>query len=273
MTSIDEQTVLITGSTDGIGKATARKLARQGARVLIHGRAPAKVRRVADEIRSDTGNDKIEEYVADFAALENVRRLAEEVSSEHNILEVLINNAGIGFSETRKESEDGYELRFAVNYLSHFLLTHQLLPLLKKANGARIVNVSSAGQETIDFDDVMLENQYGAWRAYNQSKLALAMFTIELAEQLDDENITANCLHPGTFLNTKMVTGAGINPMGEPESGADAVTYLAIDPELEGVSGHYFDRKSRARANPQAYDKEARRKLWSISKKYVGLGD
>lgn len=271
MKQIEEQTILITGSTDGIGELTAQKLADRGARVLIHGRSEDKVHRVAEEIRSNTGTDKVEEYIADFASLSNVGALAEEIKSNHEELDVLINNAGLGFSDKRQVSEDGYELRFAVNYLSHFLLTHLLLPIIENAAPSRIVNVSSVGQQAIDFNDVMLEQEYGAWRAYRQSKLAMIMFTFELAEKLEDKNITVNSLHPGTFLGTKMVTERGIDPLGEPETGAEVEVYVATSSELEGVTGQYFDQKEEAKANAQAYDKDARRKLWELSKQYVGL--
>lgn len=273
MKPVDEQTILITGSTDGIGKLTAQKLAEKGANVLLHGRNPEKVTRVADEIRASSGNDNIEEYIADFAALKNVRSLADDVLSYHDSLDVLINNAGIGFSDTRQTSEDGYELRFAVNYLSHFLLTHLLLPALQNGAPSRIVNVSSAGQHPIDFDDVMLEKHYDSSRAYSQSKLALILFTKELSEKLEDHDITVNTLHPGTYLNTKMVREAGIDPWGKVETGAEVVTYIATAEELGEISGQYFNQKKTAKANAQAYDAEARKKLWKLSKQYTGIED
>lgn len=273
MRPIKDQAILVTGSTDGIGKRTAYLLAGQGARVLIHGRNEHKVHRLAQDIREDTGNNRIEEYTADFSALENVRYLSETVGEKHRSLDVLINNAGLGFNEDREVSQDGYELRFAVNYLAPFLLTHLLLPLLQNAQSSRIVNVSSAGQQAIDFDDIMLENQYEAWRAYRQSKLALIMFTVELAERIEENNITVNSLHPGTFLRTKIVTEAGISPQGEAEEGAKAVTYLASSPDLGDVTGKYFNQKTEARANAQAYDKDARERLWKVSKELVNLSD
>lgn len=271
MKSVEDQTILVTGSTDGIGEITARKLAEEGARVFIHGRNRQKIHRVADKIRNATGNRKIEEYTADFSALENVRMLAENISANHKKLDVLINNAGIGFNDSRELSKDGYELRFAVNYLAPFLLTHLLLPALQHAAPSRIVNVSSVGQQPIDFEDVMLEQEYGAWRAYRQSKLALIMFTIELANRVEEKNIAVNSLHPGTFLRTKMVTEAGIDPLGEPGTGAEAIINLATSTELDGITGKYFDRKTEARANAQAYNEEARKKLWRLSEQYTGI--
>jgi len=271
MKAIENQTILITGATDGIGKITARKLADRGARLLVHGRNAAKLDQVEDDLRQVTGNQKVETYLADFASLEQVRLLAQKVKADHDELDVLINNAGLGFSDERQESEDGYELRFAVNYLAPFLLTHLLLPLVDAGAPSRIVNVSSAGQQAIDFDDVMLEQNYEAWQAYRQSKLALIMFTFELAEKLKDRDITVNSLHPGTFLDTKMVREADIKPLGTAEAGAEAEVYLATSPELDQVSGEYFDQMSKAQALDQAYDADARRKLWELSKTWTGL--
>ena len=271
MKAIENQTILITGATDGIGKITARKLADRGARLLVHGRNAAKLDQVEDDLRQVTGNQKVETYLADFASLEQVRLLAQKVKADHDELDVLINNAGLGFSDERQESEDGYELRFAVNYLAPFLLTHLLLPLVDAGAPSRIVNVSSAGQQAIDFDDVMLEQNYEAWQAYRQSKLALIMFTFELAEKLKDRDITVNSLHPGTFLDTKMVREADIKPLGTAEAGAEAEVYLATSPELDQVSGEYFDQMSKAQALDQAYDADARRKLWELSKAWTGL--
>lgn len=271
MKDIEAQTILITGATDGIGKITARKLADWGCRLLVHGRNAAKLDQVEDDLRRTTGNEKIKTYLADFSSLEQVRRLARKVQANHEELDVLLNNAGLGFNDEREESQDGYELRFAVNYLAPFLLTHLLLPLLEAAVPSRIVNVSSAGQQAIDFDDVMLENNYEAWQAYRQSKLALIMFTFELAEKLKSENITVNSLHPGTFLDTKMVREADIKPLGTAEAGAEAEVYLATSSELEQVSGEYFDQTSQAQALDQAYDADARRRLWKLSEEWTGL--
>lgn len=271
MKEVTDQTILITGATDGIGEITAKKLAAGGSRLLMHGRNPEKLERVSKDIQEATGNDRIETYLADFSALANVRQLAEKVLANHNRLDVLINNAGLGFDDERQLSDDGYELRFAVNYLAPFLLTHLLLPALKEAAPSRIVNVSSAGQHPIDFDDVMLENSYTATRAYRQSKLALIMFTIDLAERLEDDNITVNSLHPGTYLNTKMVREADITPLGDPETGAEAEAYLATAPELKNVTGKYFDKKQTTQALDQVYKIEARQKLWRLSKEWTGL--
>jgi len=273
--SVADKIVLITGSTDGVGKLVALRLAQAGARVLLHGRNQEKGARVLAEIGAATANGKLELHLADLAALADVRALAAAVTARHDRLDLLINNAGIGFgprgAARREISRDGHEQRFAVNYLSGFLLTHLLLPTLRRSAPARIVNVSSAGQHAIDFEDVMVTRNYEGTRAYRQSKLAQVMFTIDLAEQLKGAGITVNCLHPATFMNTNMVIEAGYAPTSSVEEGADAILQLAAAPELEGKTGRYFDGLREARANAQAYDADARRRLWDLSMDITGL--
>lgn len=264
MEPLDQKVILITGSTDGIGRLTALKLAEKNVRLIIHGRNPEKVKNVISELRNESLNEKVEGFTYDFSSLNEVRKFADEVISKYNKIDVLINNAGVGFADKGK-SKDGYELRFAVNYLAPFLLTHLLLPLLKMAAPSRIVNVSSAGQSPINFDDILLEKNFNAVQAYCQSKLALIMFTINLAEKLKSENITVNSLHPGTYLDTNMVRRSNISPWGEPESGADAEVYLATSPKLKDITGKYFNVTSEARAESQAYDRQARKRLWELS--------
>jgi NAD(P)-dependent dehydrogenase (short-subunit alcohol dehydrogenase family) len=268
--------VLITGATDGIGRLSAGRLAARGAAVLLHGRHAERCAGVKAEIERATGNRKIFTYTADLADLAQVRSLGAAILKEHPRLDVLVNNAGIGPGPARNPralSAQGFELRLAVNYLAPFLLTHLLLPALRRAPAARIVNVTSAAQQTIDFDDPMLTRHYSPMRAYAQSKLALTMFTFDLAETLRDTPITVNCLHPGTLLDTKMVREAFAAPLGNPRSGAEAEVHLATDPHLEAVSGKYFFEKQEARAEAQAYDREARRKLRALSAGWVGLAD
>ena len=271
MKSIDNMTILVTGSTDGIGMLTATKLADLGAQVLIHGRNSQKVIHVVNEIKKKSKNSKIKGYVADFNAFNNVRQLASRILADHPKLDVLINNAGIGLTGGREVSKDGIELKFAVNYLAPFLLTHLLIPVLKKGIPSRIVNVASIGQHPINFEDVMLEKNFDPRQAYRQSKLALIMFTFTLAEEIKDLGITVNALHPGTYLDTKMVLEAGIEPIGTAESGAKAEVYLATSPDLNDVSGQYFDVMEKSKAIKQAYDIEARKKLWSLSIILTGL--
>ncbi len=275
MKAIEEQSILVTGATDGIGRGAAAELARRGATVLLHGRDGARAAQTRDAIAAETGSERLETYVADFASFAEVRRLAHEVSARHERLDVLVNNAGIGRGppgrQSREESADGYELRFQVNYLAPFLLQHLLLPLLRRAAPARIVNVASVGQAPIDFDDVMLERGYDSMHAYCQSKLALVMASFELARRVDPGEVTVNALHPGTLLDTKMVREGFGAPMGPVETGIEAEVHLATAPELDGVSGEYFDRTRRARAHAQAYDAAARRKLWQLSEHWVGI--
>ncbi|MQB02428.1 MAG: SDR family NAD(P)-dependent oxidoreductase, partial [Actinobacteria bacterium] len=186
------------------------------------------------------------------------------------------NNAGIGGGKAgspREESVDGYELRFAVNYLAPFLLTNRLLPLLRRSAPARIVSIASAGQAPIDFTDVMLRRGYDGWRAYRQSKLAQVIFTFELAERLradGERGVTVNALHPATFMNTKMVHERVGYALSTVEDGVEATLRLAISPDLDGVTGRYFDRLKEARADDQAHDPEARRRLWRLSEELTG---
>lgn len=273
--------ILVTGATDGLGKKVAGDLATKGAKILLHGRNPEKGKAMLDAIRSATGNNDLHYYNADLASLAEVRSLAAQISRDHKLLNVLINNAGIGFGnrgeQRRETSKDGHELRFAVNYLAHVLLTRELLPLLKSAAAqtgeARIVNVSSAGQQAIDFKDPMLEQEYNGVRAYCQSKLAQIMFTFDLAEELAGSGITVNALHPATYMNTNMVIEAGIGPTSTVGEGADSVEFLAASPDVQRVSGEYFDRKRRSRADRQAYDIRARKHLRELTERLLRLPD
>ncbi|MEO6218785.1 MAG: SDR family oxidoreductase [Ginsengibacter sp.] len=267
---MDKQIIFITGATDGIGRHTAIALAKQNVHLLVHGRNIEKLNKLVDEIKKESNNQSIESFVADFSSMDEVRHLAGEVLAKHGAIDVLINNAGAGFADKRY-GKDGTELRLAVNYLAPFLLTHSLLPALKKAAPSRIVNVSSAGQSPVNFDDIMLEKNFDGVTAYCQSKLALIMFTIDLAEELKKDNITVNALHPGTYLDTNMVREAGIMPHGTAESGADAEVYFATSPELKNVSGKYFNVKHEAKANAQAYDAKARKQLKEMSLRLAGM--
>jgi NAD(P)-dependent dehydrogenase (short-subunit alcohol dehydrogenase family) len=260
MRPLDEQTILITGSTDGLGRHVADALAQRGASVLVHGRDPDKVERVRAEIGGARG------YVADLASLAEVEGLAADVERGEERLDALVNNAGIMELE-RRESADGHELDFAVNHLSHFLLTQRLLPLLERSAPARIVNVASIGQLPIDFGDVMLEDGFERYRAYAQSKLAQVMFTFDLAARLDGTGVTVNALHPATLMNTKLVIDAGGTVQSDVSEGVRTTLRLIADPELDGVSGEFFDGSQEAAANPQAYDADARRRVWELSER------
>jgi NAD(P)-dependent dehydrogenase (short-subunit alcohol dehydrogenase family) len=271
MATLSGKTALITGSTDGVGRMVAKRLGANGWRILVHGRDRTRGQEVVAAIRKAGGDAEL--LMADLSSLAEVRRLAGDVQCATSRLDLLINNAGTGSGGpqgVRQESADGHELRFAVNYLSGFLLTDLLLPLLKKSIPARIVNVSSAGQEAIDFADVMLTRTYGGLRAYKQSKLAQILFTIDLARELDGSGITVNALHPATFMNTTMVREFSA-PISTVEEGADAILKLAIAPDMAEHSGLYFNGQREAEANRQAYDDRARQQLKALSRKLTGL--
>jgi NAD(P)-dependent dehydrogenase (short-subunit alcohol dehydrogenase family) len=267
------KTVLITGSTDGVGRYVASRLAADGAKVLIHGRDATRAEALIDEIRR-SGHAAPAFYQADLSSLADARRLADAVLADHERLDVLVSNAGIGSQNqgpARQTSADGHELRFAVNYLAGFLLAHRLLPLLKAAAPARIVNVASLGQHPIDFDDVMITKNYSGSRAYAQSKLAQIMFTIDLAEELKGSGVTVNSLHPATYMNTTMVRAGGITPISTVEQGGAAILHLVSGDDVAGRSGLFFNGMNEAKANPQAYDVAARNRLRALSLKLTGL--
>jgi NAD(P)-dependent dehydrogenase (short-subunit alcohol dehydrogenase family) len=272
---IEQSAVLITGATDGLGKGVATELARRGATVLVHGRDQRRIDAALAEIQEETGNKQLRGYLADFSSLADVRRLADRVRATEPRLEALVNNAGIGRSsgglQHREESADRYELRFAVNYLAPFLLTRMILPLLVASAPARLVNIASLGQAPIDFDDVMLERSYDGAHAYARSKLALIMFSLELAERLPGDEVTVNCLHPGTMMPTKIVREASLRSIDTLEHGVEAAVRLVVSPDLEGVTGRFFDGSTETTVEAQAYDRGARRRMWELSEALAGL--
>ncbi|GLW07980.1 3-oxoacyl-ACP reductase [Microtetraspora sp. NBRC 13810] len=262
------RTILITGATSGLGRFLARRLAAPGVRVIVHGRDPARLRETVAEVTELGG--QAEGVLADLSGLRAVEAMADELVERFDRLDALVNNAGIGYGRPgagRQESEDGVELRFAVNYLAGFHLTRRLLPLLRVGAPARVVNVASAGQHPVDFDDPMLIRGYSARRAYGQSKLAQIMFTFDLAEELAGEGVRVNALHPATLMDTGMVGEAGIAPVSSLEEGGAATLRLVND--LGGVTGRYFDGSRDSRADPQAYDPKARARLRALSDELV----
>jgi retinol dehydrogenase-14 len=277
---------LVTGATSGIGKATATGLARLGADLVLVARDPAKGAATMAEIRTVTGNPRIELLQADLSSQDAVRRAAEDYRRGHDRLHVLVNNAG-GYWATRHTTADGLELTFALNHLAYFLLTNLLLDLLRAGAPARVVNVTSSAQALgdIHFDDLQFERRYRGQAAYNQSKLANVLFTYELARRLDGAGVTANCLAPGVTRTNfgrddsgpvmRLLTPLARPFMRSPKEGAATAIWLASSPEAEGVTGgYYLRRRGRPvprRSSRRSYDPELARRLWRVSEELTGL--
>ena len=264
--SLKGKTVMITGSTDGLGREVARRVAGLGAHVIVHGRNAERGKALVAETAKD-GKGSARFYAADLASLAEVRTLAQSIMRDVDRLDVLVNNAGIWIQE-RQVSKDGHELHFAVNYLAGFLLTRTLLPKLVASAPSRIVNVSSLSQSPIDFNDVMLERPGRASQGYSQSKLAQVLFTVDLAEELKGKNVTVTALHPATMMDTTMVRQSGMAARSSVNEGAEAVMN-----QIVGVveSGQYYNGQKPARANAQAYDEQARARLKQLSMQLAGL--
>jgi NAD(P)-dependent dehydrogenase (short-subunit alcohol dehydrogenase family) len=272
--SATDTTALVTGATDGLGHAVATRLAELGATVLLHGRDADRLAATAAAIRERTGSERLRTFRADLASLAQVHALAHDVQDATGALHVLVANAGIGAGEpdgtARQTSRDGHELRFAVNYLACADLTLRLMPLLRRSAPARVVLVASAGQQAIDFDDVMLTRRYEGWHAYRQSKLAQVMFGFELAGRVAGDGVTVTSLHPATFMPTKIVTAGGYGPIDELGTGVAATVRLAMGADVDGVTGRYYERLLEGRADPQAYDPTARKRLWGLTLALTG---
>jgi NAD(P)-dependent dehydrogenase (short-subunit alcohol dehydrogenase family) len=305
---MDNKIVLITGSTDGIGKQTALELAKRNAYVLIHGRNPERCHQTVGEIAAKSGNNKLQPFVADLSSLKQVKKLAQQINQQYQHLDVLINNAGI-YEKNYRESEDGLEMTFAVNHMAPFALTLLLLDIIKgvappthsrsarsrsfrdviskvcrknkvsegiskKSSRGRIINVSSMSHYNspgIDFDDLNFKKNYDGYKAYCQSKLCNILFTYELAERLKETKITVNCLHPGV-IDTKLLRstlGMGGASLVE---GAKTSVYLAAAPELEPVTGKYFSDCKESESSRYSHNIEARKKLWETSLKLTEPG-
>lgn len=265
------KTVLVTGSTDGLGRELARSLAAQGAFVIVHGRNAERGKTLVDEIMK-AGKGKATFIAADFASLGAVRDFADRVARAHPKLDLLVNNAGVSFpaSQPRQVSADGHELQFAVNYLAGWVLVNRLRPNLAAAAPSRVVNISSGSAAAIDWDDVMLEKPGAHGRGYGQSKLAQVSMTVELAPAFLKQGITMIALHPATMMDTTMVRGLG-TPQTTVAEGRDHVMSLINAPTLEAGAFYISGRAGRTR-NQQPYDPEARRKLVALSTKLTGVG-
>jgi NAD(P)-dependent dehydrogenase (short-subunit alcohol dehydrogenase family) len=275
MRDMREKICLVTGATSGIGAVTAQALAQQGATVVIVARHGGRAAATVARLKAQTGNPAVEYLMADLSAQEQVRDVARAFSERHPRLDVLVNNAGALFYN-RRESVDGLEMTFALNYLAPFLLTHLLLGRLEASPAARVVNVASAAHEgaTIPFDDLQqTHGRYRGLRTYGQSKLALILFTYELARRLENTTITVNAVHPGFVASNFGMDGPAIVRLGMPlaqklavstERGAQTVIYLATAPEVEGISGRYFVKCKPVASSPASYDRAAARRLWEI---------
>jgi NAD(P)-dependent dehydrogenase (short-subunit alcohol dehydrogenase family) len=268
----EQRVVFVTGSTGGLGRETARTLARNGDHVIIHGRNEVRGNALVAEI-SEGGKGSARFYRADFAKMEEIHKLGKSILTDYERLDVLVNNAGVlnPDQEQRRVSEDGYELHFQVNYLAGYILTEMLTPLLEKSAPSRIINVAS-GQAPIDFNNLMLEADYDGFQAYFQSKLAQIMMTFSLAEELSSRGISINAMHPSDLMNTDMVIEAGFEPQSSVETGRDALLRL-IDEDVG--TGKFFSVFEEAVVNEQAYDDEAVERLMQTSARLVAekIGD
>ncbi len=259
----DSRTVLITGATSGLGRELALRLAAEGWSVLAHGRDRDRL----DELCHQAGAS-VRPLVADLASLKDVAALAAQSAAATDRLDVLVNNAGVGFGppgQGRQTSADGHELRMAVNYLAPVLLTRRLLPLLSASAPARVVNVGSIGQVPFDPDDVAFEQGYDGITAYRRSKLALCAFTFDLAGELSPTAVTVNCLHPASLMPTAMVRESRTAPISNLEEGVTATLRLITDPDLADVTGEFFNGPHPGRALAEAYDTGFRAKLRAVT--------
>jgi NAD(P)-dependent dehydrogenase (short-subunit alcohol dehydrogenase family) len=275
---------VITGATSGIGKATALGLAKMGATVMIIGRDRVEGEIAQKEIKNRSRNSKVDLLLADLSSQAEICKLAEEIKARYPRLHVLINNAGIAPLK-RSVTVDGIERIFAVNYLAPFLLTHLLLDRLEAAAPARVINVAGDyhRKATIQFDDLMSEKKYNGIRANNQAKLALILFTYELARRLDGTGVTANCLHPGAVATDGPLKDPDLPAFSRsmyrmvrvffasPEKGAETSIYLATSPEVENVSGKYFIKKKAVASSAESYDEGIAHRLWKVSEELTGL--
>ncbi|MEK7128799.1 MAG: SDR family oxidoreductase [Patescibacteria group bacterium] len=279
--NLKDKVYLVTGATSGIGKETATALSAMGGNVVFTARSAKKGEETLKEIVSRTGNNQTSFLVVDFSSLSSVRQLACDFARTHNRLDALINNAGV-MEHERKVSRDGFEMDFAVNYLAPFLLTKLLLPLLKSSAPSRIVNVSSSlhGEGKINFEDMQSGHSFDLYKTYAQSKLALILFTKKLAHELSGTGVTANALNPGV-VTTKMTLKniEHMNPIIRffyqktalsVKRGAETSVYLAVSPEVEKITGEYFEDKKIKKSSSLSKDNALAEKIWNFTEKLVG---
>lgn len=281
---MDGKTCMITGANSGLGKAAALGLAKLGATVVMVCRNRARGEAALDEVKAESGNEAVDLMIADLSSQVSIRQLVDEFKDRHQRLHVLINNAGLYLTK-RTVTADGIEAHFAVNYLATYLLTNLLLDTLRASAPARVVNVSGTYHRkgTINFDDLMSEQGYSAGKANAQAKLALVLFTYELARRLEGTGVTANTLHPGTVATGLVEKDPGYPPLlrllyklfkpflASPEKGSRSPIYLATSPALEGVTGKYFEKMKETASSPESYDVATARRLWDVSADLTGL--
>ncbi len=265
--------MLVTGSTDGIGKATAGALMARDADVILHGRDIGKGESVRRELRKKAGGRQPDLVIADLSDTTQIRRLAEELLSRYTHLDVLVNNAGT-YQKTRRLTREGFEMTFAVNYLGPFLLTNLLLPLIRRSSPSRIVTVASSAHydvDRIDWANLPAQHRYDPWGAYSLSKFADVTFTFVLARRLGKTGVTANCLHPGV-VNTKILQEAfpGMTAI-PPDEGAKTSVFLATSPDISGVSGKYFEDSRPAQSSSLSHDRNVQERLWKMAEDLTGL--
>ena len=264
--------ILITGATDGIGKQTALELAEKGFEIILHGRNPERGKRVLEEISSQTGNTNLHYYNGDLGDFKEVELLAEKIANDFDYLDILLNNAGV-LSMEKVLLPNGLEQTFMINHLAHFSLTLRLLPLLRNAKAARIINVSSQAQiGSIDFNNLNGEKFYEGYNAYGLSKLENCLFTYKLARELHDTEITVHALHPGV-ISTKLLHvgwGSGGAPV---DTGARTTVYACTSEEIEGKTGLYFVNAAERKSSAISYDRKVQERLWQISLELCGMED
>ncbi len=280
-TTMKDKVVLVTGANSGIGRAASLALAKKGATVVMVARNKERGEAARSEIIRESQNASVDLLLADLSSLESVRQLAAEFQRKYSRLHVLINNAGL-FNQRRHVTMDGYENTFATNYLAPFLLTNLQLDLLKASAPSRIINVSSVGHYSrhINFDDLNLEKEYGGWKAYGQSKLALVLFTHELAKKLQGTGVTVNSVHPGTVATN--IWSRPLGPVGfimalpklfmtTPKQGAETIVYLASSPDASGLNGEYLEKLKVKKSSNESYNEEIAQRLWDVSTKLTRL--